>query len=42
MIPAAASIGGGHAPVEPLSAGLNHLFGIDLGIGAIIAMTWSM
>ncbi|RUM07148.1 YbaL family putative K(+) efflux transporter [Rhizobium chutanense] len=40
LIPAAASIGGeGHAPVEPLSAGLNRLFGLDLGIGGMIAMT---
>ncbi|PKA40843.1 Kef family K(+) transporter [Rhizobium sullae] len=40
LIPAAASIGGGeHAPVEPLSAGLNRLFGLDLGIGGIIGMT---
>ncbi|MBX5159471.1 Kef family K(+) transporter [Rhizobium sp. NZLR5] len=40
LIPAAASIGGdGHAPVEPLSAGLNRLLGLDLGIGGMIAMT---
>ncbi|SCW34416.1 monovalent cation:H+ antiporter-2, CPA2 family [Rhizobium mongolense subsp. loessense] len=40
LIPAAASIGGGeHAPVEPLSAGLNRLFGLDLGISGIIGMT---
>ncbi|ULR43527.1 YbaL family putative K(+) efflux transporter [Rhizobium sp. K102] len=40
LIPAAAGIGGeGHAPVEPLSAGLNRLFGLDLGIGGMIAMT---
>ncbi|AJC77908.1 cation/H+ antiporter protein [Rhizobium etli bv. phaseoli str. IE4803] len=40
LIPAAAGIGGeGHAPAEPLSAGLNLLFGIDLGIGGMIAMT---
>ncbi|WP_411195789.1 YbaL family putative K(+) efflux transporter [Rhizobium sp.] len=40
LIPAAASIGGeGHAPVEPLSAGLSRLFGLDLGIGGMIAMT---
>ncbi|MBP2447442.1 YbaL family putative K(+) efflux transporter [Rhizobium leguminosarum] len=40
LIPAAASIGGeGHAPVEPLSAGLNRLFDLDLGIGGLIAMT---
>ncbi|ANK90190.1 MULTISPECIES: YbaL family putative K(+) efflux transporter [Rhizobium] len=39
LIPAAASIGGGHGPVEPLSAGLNSLLGLDLGIGGMIAMT---
>ncbi|NKK79828.1 YbaL family putative K(+) efflux transporter [Rhizobium leguminosarum] len=40
LIPAAASIGGeGHAPVEPLSAALSSLFGLDLGIGGMIAMT---
>ncbi|WP_454848162.1 YbaL family putative K(+) efflux transporter [Rhizobium binxianense] len=40
LIPAAASIGGdGHGPVEPLSAGLNRLLGLDLGIGGMIAMT---
>jgi CPA2 family monovalent cation:H+ antiporter-2 len=40
LIPAAASIGGGeHAPLEPLSAGLNRLFGLDLGISGIIGMT---
>ncbi|MBY4608078.1 Kef family K(+) transporter [Rhizobium sp. 9T] len=40
LIPAAAGIGGeGHAPAEPLSAGLNRLFGLDLGIGGMIAMT---
>lgn len=41
LIPAAASIGGGggHAPAEPLSAGLNSLFGLDFGIGGMIAMT---
>ncbi|MBX5151760.1 Kef family K(+) transporter [Rhizobium lentis] len=40
LIPAAASIGGdGHGPVEPLSAGLNSLFGLDLGVGGMIAMT---
>ncbi|AJD40052.1 cation/H+ antiporter protein [Rhizobium gallicum bv. gallicum R602sp] len=40
LIPAAASIGGGeHAPVEPLSAGFNRLFGLDLGISGIIGMT---
>ncbi|MBX4898454.1 YbaL family putative K(+) efflux transporter [Rhizobium bangladeshense] len=39
LIPAAASIGGSHGPVEPLSAGLNSLLGLDLGIGGMIAMT---
>ncbi|KEC72546.1 UNVERIFIED_ORG: CPA2 family monovalent cation:H+ antiporter-2 [Rhizobium esperanzae] len=40
LIPAAAGIGGeGHAPAEPLSAGLNRLFDLDLGIGGMIAMT---
>ncbi|WP_431321386.1 YbaL family putative K(+) efflux transporter [Rhizobium sp. YTU87027] len=40
LIPAAASIGGGdHATVEPLSAAINRLFGLDLGIGGIIVMT---
>jgi CPA2 family monovalent cation:H+ antiporter-2 len=40
LIPAAASIGGGeHAKVEPLSAGINRLLGLDLGIGGIIGMT---
>lgn len=40
LIPAAASItGDGHGPIEPLSAGLNRLLGLDLGIGGIIAMT---
>ncbi|WP_064681156.1 YbaL family putative K(+) efflux transporter [Rhizobium bangladeshense] len=40
LIPAAAGIGGeGHAPAEPLSAGLNLVFGLDLGIGGMIAMT---
>ncbi|PDV86375.1 Kef family K(+) transporter [Rhizobium sp. H4] len=40
LIPAAAGIGGeGHSPTEPLSAGLNRLFGLDLGIGGMIAMT---
>ncbi|MBX5237049.1 YbaL family putative K(+) efflux transporter [Rhizobium sp. NLR22b] len=39
LIPAAASIGGGHGPVEPLSAALNSLLGLDLGIGGMIAMT---
>ncbi len=40
LIPAAASISGdGHGPVEPLSAAVNRLFGLDLGIGGIIGMT---
>ncbi|MBB3656216.1 CPA2 family monovalent cation:H+ antiporter-2 [Rhizobium sp. BK650] len=40
LIPAAASItGDSHGPVEPLSAGLNRLLGLDLGVGGIIAMT---
>ncbi|TCU37066.1 YbaL family putative K(+) efflux transporter [Rhizobium azibense] len=40
LIPAAASIGGGeHGPVEPLSAGLNRLLGLDLGISGIVGMT---
>ncbi|MBZ5760352.1 MULTISPECIES: YbaL family putative K(+) efflux transporter [Rhizobium] len=40
LIPAAASISGdGHAPVEPLSAAVNRLFDLDLGIGGIIGMT---
>jgi len=40
LIPAAASIGGGeHATVEPLSAALSRLFGLDFGIGGIIVMT---
>jgi CPA2 family monovalent cation:H+ antiporter-2 len=40
LIPAAASISGdGHGVSEPLSAGLNRLFGLDLGVGGIIAMT---
>ena len=40
LIPAAASIGGGeHVTVEPLSAGLNRLLGLDLGITGIIGMT---
>ncbi|CAN7165470.1 YbaL family putative K(+) efflux transporter [Rhizobium sp. LjRoot258] len=40
LIPAAASIGGGeHATVEPLSAAVGRLFGLDLGIGGIIVMT---
>ncbi|MBB3608265.1 cation:proton antiporter [Rhizobium sp. BK602] len=40
LIPAAASISGdGHGTVEPLSAGLNRLLGLDLGITGIIGMT---
>ncbi|WFR95772.1 YbaL family putative K(+) efflux transporter [Rhizobium tumorigenes] len=40
LIPAAASISGdGHGPVEPLSAAVNRMFGLDLGIGGIIGMT---
>ncbi|WP_208248849.1 YbaL family putative K(+) efflux transporter [Rhizobium sp. T1470] len=40
LIPAAASLGGGeHATVEPLSAAVGRLFGLDLGIGGIIVMT---
>ncbi|EPE99683.1 YbaL family putative K(+) efflux transporter [Rhizobium grahamii] len=40
LIPAAASIGGGeHATVEPLSAAVSRLLGLDLGIGGIIVMT---
>lgn len=40
LIPAAASISGdGHGPVEPLSAAVNRLFGLDLGISGIIGMT---
>ncbi|KQV68398.1 YbaL family putative K(+) efflux transporter [Rhizobium sp. Root1220] len=39
LIPAAASIGGGHGTVEPLSAAVSRLFGLDLGIGGIIGMT---
>ncbi|RUM25883.1 Kef family K(+) transporter [Rhizobium vallis] len=39
LIPAAAGIGGGHGPAEPLSAGLNRLLGLDLGVGGMIAMT---
>jgi CPA2 family monovalent cation:H+ antiporter-2 len=40
LIPAAASISGdAHGPVEPLSAALNRLLGLDLGIGGIIGMT---
>ncbi|RDJ15354.1 YbaL family putative K(+) efflux transporter [Rhizobium grahamii] len=40
LIPAAASIGGGeHATVEPLSAAVSRIFGLDLGIGGIIVMT---
>ncbi len=40
LIPAAASISGdGHGAVEPLSAGINRLFGLDMGLTGIIAMT---
>ncbi|MGO4565449.1 YbaL family putative K(+) efflux transporter [Rhizobium sp. 2YAF20] len=40
LIPAAASVAGvGHGPVEPLSATLSRLFGLDFGIGGIIGMT---
>ncbi|MEZ2129931.1 MULTISPECIES: cation:proton antiporter [unclassified Sinorhizobium] len=39
LIPAAASIGDGHGTVEPLSAELSRLLGLDLGITGIIAMT---
>jgi CPA2 family monovalent cation:H+ antiporter-2 len=40
LIPAAASVTGeGHGPVEPLSAAVNSLLGVDLGIGGIIGMT---
>ncbi len=40
LIPAAASISGdGHGPVEPLSAAVNRMFGLDLGISGIIGMT---
>ncbi|MBB5574999.1 MULTISPECIES: cation:proton antiporter [Rhizobium] len=40
LIPAAASISAdGHGATEPLSAGLNRLLGLDLGITGIIAMT---
>jgi CPA2 family monovalent cation:H+ antiporter-2 len=40
LIPAAASISGdGHGAVEPLSAALNRMLGLDLGIGGIIGMT---
>jgi monovalent cation:H+ antiporter-2, CPA2 family len=40
LIPAAASVtGDGHGPVEPLSAAVNRLLQIDIGIGGIIAMT---
>ena len=40
LIPAAASIGGGEqATVEPISAAVGRLFGIDLGIGGVIVMT---
>ena len=40
LIPAAASISGnGHGSVEPLSAGLSRLLGLDLGITGIIGVT---
>ncbi len=39
LIPAAASIGSGHGTVEPLSAAVNRIFGLDMGIGGIIGMT---
>ncbi len=40
LIPAAASVSGdGHGGTEPLSTALNHLLGLDLGIGGIIATT---
>ncbi|WP_442203113.1 YbaL family putative K(+) efflux transporter [Rhizobium sp. RAF56] len=40
LIPAAASVSGdGHGGTEPLSTALNHLLGLDLGIGGIIAAT---
>jgi CPA2 family monovalent cation:H+ antiporter-2 len=40
LIPAAASISGdGHGATEPLSAALNKLLGLDLGIAGIIGMT---
>ncbi|PZM12029.1 YbaL family putative K(+) efflux transporter [Rhizobium tubonense] len=40
LIPAAASVtGDGHGAVEPLSAALNSLLGLNLGIGGIIGMT---
>lgn len=40
LIPAAASISGdAHGPVEPLSAAVNQMFDINLGIGGIIGMT---
>ncbi|MFS8114830.1 cation:proton antiporter [Rhizobium jaguaris] len=38
LIPAAASISG-HGTPEPLSAGLNRMLGLDLGITGIVAMT---
>jgi CPA2 family monovalent cation:H+ antiporter-2 len=39
LIPAAASIGTGHGEVEPLSAAVNRMLGLDMGIAGIIAMT---
>jgi CPA2 family monovalent cation:H+ antiporter-2 len=40
LIPAAASIGGTeHGTVEPLSAAVNRLLGLDMGIAGIIGMT---
>ncbi|MBB4567355.1 cation:proton antiporter [Rhizobium leucaenae] len=40
LIPAAASISAnGHGAAEPLSAGLNRLLGLDLGLTGIIGMT---
>jgi CPA2 family monovalent cation:H+ antiporter-2 len=39
LIPAAASIGSDHGAVEPLSAAVNRMLGLDMGIGGIIAMT---
>jgi CPA2 family monovalent cation:H+ antiporter-2 len=40
LIPAAASISGeGHGAVEPLSAAVNRLLRLDMGIGGIIGMT---
>ena len=39
LIPAAASIGSEQGTVEPLSAAINRIFGLDMGIGGIIGMT---